>query len=139
MNTPSRTDSNELRSHRKQTDIDGNTDVDCGRTPDCESPENRAKRRDMTGKAVYSQDLFNEKIEAFIRKHRDEPFLPTLRGASQEAHHFVVFAGQLGPALVTADGWKVRFVNHRRLFQLFHLPDDQQEENNLADQTGKAA
>jgi len=294
----------------RRVDIAGNTDIDCGRTPNSsECPENLAKRRDLTGKAVYSQDLFNEKIDAFIRNNADGPFflyhpsqlphgpisvpeihpgvrdvegiteyekeyasmvlrlddtvgmilntleelgildstmiifaadnghevyykeegrchhrwdlagrefdnityhytslrggdvfngndgfsgkklasleggtripfivrwsaiaekgtvsehllanydtmpslaelmgvecpswkdglsfLPVLRGKPAREHDSVVFAGRLGPALVTPDGWKVRFINSKRLFQLFYLPDDRQEENNLAGQ-----
>lgn len=54
--------------------IDGNTHMDCGKSPASESEENRRIRWDMTGKKVYSQDLFNEKIVEFIEKHKNEPF-----------------------------------------------------------------
>ena len=30
---------------------------------------------DMSGRAVYSQDLFDDKIEKFFEEHKDEPFL----------------------------------------------------------------
>lgn len=59
-------------------------------------------------------------------------FLPVLKGETPTDHEHVVFAGQLGPALVMPDGWKVRFINHKRRFQLFYLPDDRNEENDLA-------
>ncbi len=55
-------------------DIEGNTRVDCGKNPGSESEENQKFRRDMTGRAVYSQDLFNEKIVDFLENHKDEPF-----------------------------------------------------------------
>jgi arylsulfatase A-like enzyme len=45
---------------------------------------------------------------------------------------YVVFAGREGPALVTAEGWKVRYVIAQRRFQLFHLAEDYREENDLA-------
>ncbi|MDP6041278.1 MAG: sulfatase-like hydrolase/transferase [Candidatus Latescibacteria bacterium] len=54
--------------------IPGNTHPDCGKQPGDESPENAAIRHDMTGKVTYSQDLFNDKIVDFLRKHRDQPF-----------------------------------------------------------------
>lgn len=60
-------------------------------------------------------------------------FLPELRGEDQPMHDYVVFAGSLGPALVTPDGWKVRYLPGVRRFQLFYLPDDYKEEKNLAD------
>ena len=58
----------------ERIDIPGNTHPDCAKHPQAESPENHAIRWDMTGKAVYSQDLFDEKVLQFIRDHQDEPF-----------------------------------------------------------------
>jgi len=55
-------------------EIAGNTHVDCGKGSGVETPANAERRHDMRGKAVYSQDLFEEKILQFLRSHRDEPF-----------------------------------------------------------------
>ncbi len=60
-------------------------------------------------------------------------FLPSLQGAEQPLHDYVVFAGSVGPALVTPDGWKVRYLTRVRRFQLFYLPNDYREEKNLAE------
>ena len=60
-------------------------------------------------------------------------FLPELKNSEQPKHEYVVFAGSLGPALVTSEGWKVRYLPGLRKFQLFYLPDDYREENNLCD------
>lgn len=54
--------------------IDGNTRPDCGKSRENETPETYRERWDMTGKAQYSQNLFLDKILAFIRGHRDRPF-----------------------------------------------------------------
>ncbi len=54
--------------------IAGNTREDCGKTYEGESPENYRKRWDMTGKKVYSQHLFLDKMIEFINIHKDEPF-----------------------------------------------------------------
>lgn len=54
--------------------IQGNTHADCGKHPGTESDENLETRRNRQGKAVYSQDIFNDKIVDFLRKHQDEPF-----------------------------------------------------------------
>lgn len=59
-------------------------------------------------------------------------FLPVLQGCEQPKHDHIVFAGNVGPALVNADGWKVRYLTPVRRFQLFYLPDDYREEKNLA-------
>lgn len=54
--------------------IEGNLYADCGKNAAEESEENYKKRWDMTGKAVYSQDIFDEKIVKFIEQHKEEPF-----------------------------------------------------------------
>lgn len=54
--------------------IKGNTHVDCAKTYESETPENYQKRWNMTGKTVYSQNLFLHKIIEFIHAHRNEPF-----------------------------------------------------------------
>ena len=59
-------------------------------------------------------------------------FLPTLLGQSQPQHDFIVYASGPGPALVTADGWKLRSINQAEIFQLYDLKADSREENDLA-------
>lgn len=54
--------------------IQGNTHADCAKHPNSESDENMEIRRNRRGKAVYSQDIFNDKIVDFLRKNRDNPF-----------------------------------------------------------------
>ena len=55
--------------------IPGNTRLDCGKAPERgDTPEQNAERWDRNGRAVYSQDLFDEKILWFLRAHRDQPF-----------------------------------------------------------------
>lgn len=60
-------------------------------------------------------------------------FLPSLTGGKQDEPKYVACAGWLGPALITPDGWKVRYINCVRRIQLFYLPDDYREENDLSD------
>lgn len=55
-------------------EIEGNTDIHCGRTLEKETDEAYAQRWNMEGKAVYSQNLFLEKILNFIRENKDKPF-----------------------------------------------------------------
>jgi arylsulfatase A-like enzyme len=45
---------------------------------------------------------------------------------------FVVYSSFLGPALVTNDGWKIRSYLKEDAYELYYLPDDFREENNLA-------
>ena len=61
-------------------------------------------------------------------------FLPTLLGKDEEqqVHPFIVYASGLGPALVTADNWKLRYINSEDCFQLYDLNQDYREENDVA-------
>ena len=61
-------------------------------------------------------------------------FLPTLleRHEDQQYHEWVIYASRLGPALVPADGWKLRYINSTDSFQLYHLPNDYREENDIS-------
>lgn len=64
-----------LFENGRRVDIPGNTRTDCGKAPEGnETPEQREERWDRKGRAVYSQDLFDDKILAFLREHRDQPF-----------------------------------------------------------------
>ena len=61
-------------------------------------------------------------------------FLPTLleRHEDQQHHEWIIYASRLGPALVTTDGWKLRYINRTDSFQLYHLPNDYREENDVS-------
>ena len=63
-----------LFENGQPTPIQGNTHADCAVNLNWESEENMARRRNREGKAVYSQDIFNEKIIEFLRTHQDKPF-----------------------------------------------------------------
>ncbi len=63
-----------LFENGQPTPIQGNTHADCAVNLNWESEENMARRRNREGKAVYSQDIFNEKIIEFLRAHQDKPF-----------------------------------------------------------------
>ena len=56
----------------------------------------------------------------------------TGEGGKKE-HDYIVFSSFTGPALVTSDGWKIRSYLKEDVFELYYLPDDFREENNLAE------
>ena len=56
-----------------KVDIPGNTDPHCGR-PEYDYYDPYNIKRDMTGRAVYSQDLFDDKILKFINDNKNRPF-----------------------------------------------------------------
>ncbi|MCY1718791.1 arylsulfatase [Prolixibacteraceae bacterium Z1-6] len=55
-------------------EIPGNTRQDCGKTLERETPETFKNRWNMEGKKEYSQNLFLDKMLAFIRENKDRPF-----------------------------------------------------------------
>jgi arylsulfatase A-like enzyme len=81
-------------------------------------------------------------------------FMPALQGdADAPQHDYVVYASQDGPSLVTREGWKLRVFLRRDgilefaqfgahpaviddavIYQLYYLPDDYREANDLADE-----
>jgi arylsulfatase A-like enzyme len=75
-----------LFENGKKIDIPGNTMINCGAKL---SAFENGELIDMTGRAVYSQDLFDQKIVEFIRDHKDEPFF--LYHPSQLPHGAVFF------------------------------------------------
>ena len=48
-------------------------------------------------------------------------------------HEFIVFSSFLGPTLITNDGWKIRAYLDKDAFELYYIPDDFREENDLAE------
>ena len=60
--------------------------------------------------------------------------LPTLQEQPeiQQSHDYIVYASRLGPALVTSDGWKLRYINRTDSFQLYNLEEDYREEKDIS-------
>jgi arylsulfatase A-like enzyme len=54
-----------------KVELEGNTFPNCGAK---KSAFENGKLIDMTGRAIYCQDVYDEKIVSFIREHKDEPF-----------------------------------------------------------------
>ncbi len=54
--------------------IEGNTHINCGKSGELETPQAYDNRWNMEGKTTYSQNLFLEKMLAFIRDNKDKPF-----------------------------------------------------------------
>lgn len=53
-------------------------------------------------------------------------------GSTDLQHEFVIYSSFTGPTLVTKDGWKLRTILAKDVFELFFLPEDLKEENDLA-------
>jgi arylsulfatase A-like enzyme len=85
-----------LFENGERVNIPGNTREDFGVAPRVESEENRAERWDTTGRAVYSQDLFDEKILQFLRDNRNNSFF--LYHPSQLPHGPIIIP-EIDPAV----------------------------------------
>ena len=59
-------------------------------------------------------------------------YLNTLLGKKNEERDYTVLASRMGPSLVTKEGWKLRCYLKKDIFQLYFLPNDYREENDLA-------
>ncbi|WP_339753620.1 arylsulfatase [Algoriphagus aquimarinus] len=53
-------------------------------------------------------------------------------GIEDLQHDFVVYSSFTGPTLITQDGWKLRTILSKNVFELFFLPEDLKEENDLS-------
>jgi len=56
----------------------------------------------------------------------------TLFGGKSKVRDYSVYASYMGPAIVTKEGWKLRYYLQKDVFQLYYLPEDYREENDLA-------
>jgi len=59
-------------------------------------------------------------------------FKELIEQAGQTEHEYVVYGSFLGPTLITNDGWKIRSHLESGDFELFYLPDDFKEANDLS-------
>jgi arylsulfatase A-like enzyme len=66
-------------------------------------------------------------------------YLPILLGEKSKPHDYVVYSSFMGPALVTNDGWKLRYFVPKDIFQLYFLPNDNKEEKNLISENKEKA
>lgn len=76
-------------------------------------------------------DLVDYKLP---EKKDAQSYLPILLGQSKIVHDYVIYSSFMGPAIVTNDGWKLRHFAEDNIFQLFYLPDDYREEDNILGQ-----
>lgn len=67
-------------------------------------------------------------------------FLPNLlKGKKQKQSRYLIFGSNNGPAIVTNEGWKLRYYMKENTCELFYLPDDPKEQHNLLRQQPQKA
>lgn len=88
---------------------------------------------------VANYDLlptFADLLDVELTENKDGiSLLPLLRGQSDDVEHdYTINASMYGGTIVTNEGWKLRHYHAKEIFQLYYLPDDYREENDLAAQ-----
>jgi arylsulfatase A-like enzyme len=61
-------------------------------------------------------------------------YAKTLFGKKSLERDYTVYSSYRGPALVLKGGWKLRYHLQKDIFQLYYLPNDYREENDLSEQ-----
>lgn len=86
-------------------EFEGNTLLDCGKSGEPETQEHFEERWNMTGKEIYSQDIFMNGILSFIEDNKDDPF-------------FIYFPTQLPHGPVAIPKVHPDFKDDKRLTQI---------------------
>ncbi|MBD0832180.1 arylsulfatase [Aestuariibaculum sediminum] len=77
-------------------------------------------------------DMLNVNIEEEKDGVSYKNILFKKNNSTKDGHSSIVFASFMGPALVTHDGWKLRYFAPSKIYQLYYLPDDYREKNDLS-------
>ncbi|WP_139958669.1 sulfatase-like hydrolase/transferase [Flavicella sediminum] len=59
-------------------------------------------------------------------------YAKTLFGGKAKERPYTVYNSKIGPALVTKEGWKLRYHKKKNIFQLYFLPEDYKEMKELS-------
>lgn len=93
----------------------------------------KIKAGSVSKQLVANYDLLNTISEIadgkIIQGKDSKSYAKTLFGAKSNEHQHTVYASQLGPAIVTKDGWKLRYYIQKDVFQLYYLPKDYKEQH----------
>ena len=100
---------------------------------------NKIKPGSTSSKLVANYDLLSTiaEITGFNKPIKTDgiSFYKELIGEKDAApHDFVVYSSYVGPTLITNDGWKIRSYLKKNVFELYFLPNDFKEENEMSEQ-----
>lgn len=95
----------------------------------------------ISNQMVSNYDFLNTLAEIVGINHIEEKdgisYAKTLFGGKSKERKYTVFSSTLGPALVTREGWKLRYMTKEDIFQLYYLPDDYREERDLSKENNR--
>lgn len=93
--------------------------------------------RKVVSEVVTNYDFFSTMTDLLKVQTKDKKdgisYLSALTGNKKfKGHDYIAYSSFVGAALVSGDGWKLRHFAPKDTFQLFYLPNDYQERNDLA-------
>lgn len=98
--------------------------------------KNKIEAGKITDQMVSNYDFLNTLAELIgekqIKSKDGISYAQTLLGGKSKEQEYVVYSSFIGPALVTKNGWKIRYFAEKHIFQLYYLPDDYKEEKELS-------
>lgn len=90
----------------------------------------------VSNQMVSNYDLLNTIAEITGQSELENKdgisYAKTLMGGLSEVRDYTIFASFMGPAVVTNDGWKLRYFAPKGIYQLYYLPNDYKELNDLS-------
>tara|TARA_R110001592_G_scaffold139136_1_gene358937 strand:- start:11395 stop:12948 length:1554 start_codon:yes stop_codon:yes gene_type:complete len=96
----------------------------------------KIKAGKISNQMVSNYDFLNTLAEIVggnaIKEKDGVSYAKTLFGGKSKERDFTVYASVMGPSLVTKEGWKLRYFLKKDVFQLYFLPEDYKEENDLS-------
>ena len=99
--------------------------------------ENKIKPGTISHQMVSNYDLLNTLAEIVgqdqVSGKDGISYAKTLYGEQSELRDYTVYGSFIGPAIVTKEGWKLRYYAQKNVFQLYYLPDDYKEEKDLSE------
>lgn len=79
------------------------------------------------------------KIPLPTRKDGRSYLVDLLKGKKQNKNRYLIFGSNNGPAIVTDEGWKLRYYMKKNTCELFYLPEDPKEQHNLLEKQPQKA
>lgn len=98
--------------------------------------KDKIKSETVSDQMVSNYDFLNTLAEIVgtpqIKEKDGVSYAKTLFGEKSKSRNYTVYSSKMGPALVTQEGWKLRYFLKADIFQLYYLPEDYKEVRDLA-------
>lgn len=97
----------------------------------------KIKKGKISNKLIANYDILPTiaEITGYSKKYETDGisfYNELVNEKKYQEHEFIVYSSFVGPTLITNDGWKLRTYLKKNAFELYYLPHDFKEENNLS-------